>query len=676
MASIATLGVTVTTTGATEATAALDKLEKAGAKAERQVAKVAPSMDRTAMSAKQLAFATRTLPAQFTDIATSLASGQRPLQVLLQQGGQIKDMFGGIGPALRAMGGYVVGLINPLTLGAAAVGGLAYAWKSASDEADTFNRALIVSGNFAQTTAEQLAELARQYDRTLNVTQGKAAEVLAQVAASGQFTAEQLDLVTRAALQMEDATGKAIGDTIKEFVALKGDPVDAILKLNDTQHFLTQSTLDQIQSLKDQGREADAAAAAMRAYADTINDRAPRVVENLGLMETGWRKLKGGAKEAWDEVIDGFRRADVEAKQGIESLGRYWRALKSPGALLPFALQAAGSPAFDASSSGRTAVASGRDIVDNQRRKAQLEFDRLHDRFLTRAEQLEKAKAEAQRIGVAAGKSQLEIDKEKARIEAAFESRERKTRTRRGRALPDFAKGAADELQKMLETEAKARDQFNAMAATLEGPLAEAAYQYAQQRKELNQLAKDGAIDTASLEQAQANLARQYEADTKAIKARLDPGRQLLDDLRFEIELTKMGTAERAAAIQMRGLEADAVRKYGDAIVEANRQIEQSHELIDRMDDFRDIASDFLVDLPTKGKGAWRDFLDDLSTQLRRWAANGVIEQLFGARGTNGQGTTGGGWLSSILGTYFNSGAQTDAGCMFGERRVGGFTAA
>src|SRR5690606_1218228 len=125
---------------------------------------------------------------------------------------------------------------------------------------------------------------------------------------------------------------------------------------------------------------------------------------------------------------------------------------------------------------------------------------------------------------------------------------------------------------------------------------------------------------------------------------------QLLDDLRFEIELTKMGTAERAAAIQMRGLEADAVRKYGDAIVEANRQIEQSHELIDRMDDFRDIASDFLVDLPAKGKDAWRDFFDDLSAQLRRWAANGLVEQLFGARGTNGQGTAGGGWLGALFG--------------------------
>lgn len=41
----------------------------------------------TGKTARELQFATRGLPAQFTDIATSLASGQRPMMVFLQQGG-------------------------------------------------------------------------------------------------------------------------------------------------------------------------------------------------------------------------------------------------------------------------------------------------------------------------------------------------------------------------------------------------------------------------------------------------------------------------------------------------------------------------------------------------------------------------------------------------------------
>lgn len=52
---------------------------------------------------QEMSFALRGVPAQFTDIAVSLASGQQPLTVLLQQGGQLKDMFGGIGPAAKPL---------------------------------------------------------------------------------------------------------------------------------------------------------------------------------------------------------------------------------------------------------------------------------------------------------------------------------------------------------------------------------------------------------------------------------------------------------------------------------------------------------------------------------------------------------------------------------------------
>ena len=58
----------------------------------------------TELSAKQIMRANQILPAQITDIVTSLASGQKPWLVLIQQGGQIKDMYGGIGNAQAAVG--------------------------------------------------------------------------------------------------------------------------------------------------------------------------------------------------------------------------------------------------------------------------------------------------------------------------------------------------------------------------------------------------------------------------------------------------------------------------------------------------------------------------------------------------------------------------------------------
>lgn len=75
---------------------------------------------------KQTAFAMRQLPMQMTDIVTGLASGQSPLMVLMQQGGQLKDVFGGIGPAVSAITGYVAGMINPFTVAAGAAAALGY----------------------------------------------------------------------------------------------------------------------------------------------------------------------------------------------------------------------------------------------------------------------------------------------------------------------------------------------------------------------------------------------------------------------------------------------------------------------------------------------------------------------------------------------------------------------
>ncbi|MGT3185611.1 phage tail length tape measure family protein, partial [Yersinia enterocolitica] len=56
-----------------------------------------------AISAGQYRQAMRMLPAQITDITTSLVSGMPIWMVAIQQGGQIKDSFGGIGNAAKAM---------------------------------------------------------------------------------------------------------------------------------------------------------------------------------------------------------------------------------------------------------------------------------------------------------------------------------------------------------------------------------------------------------------------------------------------------------------------------------------------------------------------------------------------------------------------------------------------
>lgn len=274
------------------------------------------SLTRTGNTAKQTAAALRGVPAQFTDIAVSLQGGQAPLTVLLQQGGQLKDMFGGIAPAAKALGGYVLGLINPFTLAAAAVGALGLAYYKGSEEADAYNNALILSGNVAGTSAAQLSDMARQVSATVGTT-GAAAEVLAKLAGNGRIASESFGQITEASLQMERATGRAIDETIAEFAKIAKDPVAAAKELNDQYHFLTASVYEQIVALKQQGDTVGAAKLLTDTYASTIETRSGEITQNLGIIERGWNAIRDAAKGALDATLEAGREQTLEEKAEV-----------------------------------------------------------------------------------------------------------------------------------------------------------------------------------------------------------------------------------------------------------------------------------------------------------------------------------------------------------------------
>ncbi|MEA1029409.1 phage tail tape measure protein [Pseudomonas sp. N-137] len=271
------------------------------------------SLTRTGNTAKQTANALRGVPAQFTDIAVSLQGGQAPLTVLLQQGGQLKDMFGGIGPAARAMAGYILGLVNPFTVAAAAAAALGLAYYKGSQEADEYNKAIIFTGNSAGTSANQLRSMADQVSATVGTT-GAAAEVLAKLAGNGKIASSSFEEITEAALEWEKATGRAIDDTVAEFAKIAKDPVAAAKELNDQYNFLTASVYSQIVALKEQGDTIGAANLLTDTYAETIRSRTGEVTANLGLIEGAWRKIKSAASEAIDATLDVGRTQSIDSQ--------------------------------------------------------------------------------------------------------------------------------------------------------------------------------------------------------------------------------------------------------------------------------------------------------------------------------------------------------------------------
>ncbi|MCB5226196.1 phage tail tape measure protein [Alishewanella sp. 16-MA] len=268
-----------------------------------QVGKASVEFDKNGLSAKQMAFALRGVPAQFTDIAVSLQGGQNPLTVFLQQGGQLKDMFGGIAPAARAMGGYILGLVNPFTVAAASAGVLAFAYYKGSIEADRFRNALILTGNASGTTVNGLTNMAKNIEAVTG-TQRQASAALAEIAGSGKFTADQIELVGKAALQMENVTGKAVADTVAEFAKLTKEPAKNIAELNEKYNFLTSDIYEQIAALEEQGNTQEASSLAMKTYADVVETRTKEITENLGSIENAWKMIKEESSKAWSAILN------------------------------------------------------------------------------------------------------------------------------------------------------------------------------------------------------------------------------------------------------------------------------------------------------------------------------------------------------------------------------------
>ncbi|WP_456301851.1 phage tail length tape measure family protein [Raoultella terrigena] len=279
-----------------------------------ELEKTQAQLGQTGMSARQTAFAMRMIPAQMTDIVVGLSTGQSPFMVLMQQGGQLKDMFGGIGPAIKGVGGYVTGLINPFTLTAAAVGVLGLAYYKGSQEQDEFYKSLTMTGNLVGKTSGQLADMAARVSVTANSTTGAAASALNQLVSSGKVASDSLERVTTAVVKISDATGIATEKLVGDFNDIAADPVAAITKLNDQYHFLTLATYNQIKALQDEGNQQDAARVASEAYSSSLIQRSADIKNNLGVLESAWNAIAGAAKSAWDSMLDVGREVSIEQK--------------------------------------------------------------------------------------------------------------------------------------------------------------------------------------------------------------------------------------------------------------------------------------------------------------------------------------------------------------------------
>lgn len=271
---------------------------------EQALKKQQNAMGLAGISAGQYKMAMRQLPAQITDVVTSLASGMPVWLVAIQQGGQIKDSFGGIGNTFKVLLSY----INPLTVGAVALGvalaAIAKAgydsWKSQRDLAN----ALVLTGGYAATTTGQITSLTDEINKTSSATVASIQAIATSLAQSGKYSINQIKAITKTTAEWAAQTGESEKAITGYFDSIAKDPVKGLAELNDQFNFLKEGQLTYIESLRKTKGETAAAEAATKLFADTMDKRLKDIADSATPLETMWTDIKKWAADSWKWVGD------------------------------------------------------------------------------------------------------------------------------------------------------------------------------------------------------------------------------------------------------------------------------------------------------------------------------------------------------------------------------------
>lgn len=241
------------------------------------------------------------LPAQMTDIVTQLAGGQNPFLIMIQQGGQIKDSFGGIGNTLKVLRSLITPTMIGLAATAGTVGLLGAAAYTSSQQADALATSLILMGGAGFSSAKQLNEAAESIAEKTNSSISSTVDTLIELNSKGNATADQMIRIATATQKMSDA-GLDAGDSMKQFDTIIKDPIKGLAKLNEQYGFMDAKEMKRLITLQKTKGDQAAVTEAINIYADVMEKRSDDVVEATDNVGQVWKDLKTGSSDIFRDI--------------------------------------------------------------------------------------------------------------------------------------------------------------------------------------------------------------------------------------------------------------------------------------------------------------------------------------------------------------------------------------
>ena len=268
----------------------------------------------------------RILNLQISDTVQSLALGMPVQQVLLQQGPQITDLFGGIGGAARAAA-------QALTLSRLAIGGVAAAagvgavaltgYLRSTKEVDTAAAGL---GRGMAGSSAEMEAAAHAGAAAAGISVSAARSMEAGFLRTGRIGHENFERLIGVSKDFGATVGLSAAEAGDALADLFRDPGGAVETLSQQYGLLDAATVEAVRNLAAQNRVQEAQTALL----DGLTGRLVDAREATTALARAWDSVKTGASDALDAmggaidyVIDGPSRDDrIEQLQAQIRSGR------------------------------------------------------------------------------------------------------------------------------------------------------------------------------------------------------------------------------------------------------------------------------------------------------------------------------------------------------------------
>lgn len=249
------------------------------------------------------------LSRQAQDIGVSLASGQSPFTVLVQQGTQVADIFassqGSIKGFFSQVGAGIGSVVTPfraLSVGIASsvalVAGLASAYQDAKREIE---RALMGVGRASGATVADIERFATTSQSAYGLTVSGARDAATAFAATGRIYGENIGLAASSVAGFARITGTDAADAVKALTQAYTEGAAGADRLNSVLGHLDGRTREHIANLFAQGRAQEGQKAVIQGVIVAVRQSE----QALGPLEKAWLNVKYAADAAWEAAKRG-----------------------------------------------------------------------------------------------------------------------------------------------------------------------------------------------------------------------------------------------------------------------------------------------------------------------------------------------------------------------------------